>query len=381
MRTYPLQAWLLLTFLTIAAACTNPSATDQATEEATAEGPVQWVTYAAETPAEPPRKIVLVSGDEEYRSEEALPQLAKILSAEHGFDCTVLFAQDTAELGIIDPNYTANIPGLEALDDADLMILFTRFRNLPPEQMLHFEQYLEAGKPIIGIRTSTHAFNFKDTTHQYYHWGNYYNEEGSPWQGGFGRLVLGERWHTHHGHHKHQSTRGIFAAGAEDHPITNGIESGDIWGPTDVYGVRLPLPGDAKPLIMGQAIDRDGEFDDTDPFYGLRPTDQKVADVNPGSKTTYNPNDPMMPIAWLKTYQLPGGKSGTAFTSTIGSSTDLANQGVRRLFVNAAYYLLEMEVPERAKVDLVGDYQPSAYNFHDDEYWDEQQLEINDLLE
>lgn len=348
----------------------NPAATD---------GPVQWITFKGNNPAGAARKIVLVSGDEEYRSEEALPQLAKILATHHGFDCTVLFAQDPANPGIVDPNYTENIPGLEALDDADLMILFTRFRALPDTQMQHFQRYLAAGKPVIGIRTATHAFNFKDTTSQWYQWGNSFNEADAPWDGGFGRLVLGERWHTHHGHHKHQSTRGLIAAGMASHPIISGIADGEIWGPTDVYGVRLPLPGDAQPLIMGQSIDRAGEFDENDSFYGLRPTDSQVATTNPASKTPYNPNDPMMPIAWTKSYQLPGGQSGKAFTTTIGAATDMTNEGVRRLLVNASYFLLGMTVPPKADVAVVGTYEPSAYNFHKDEYWDEKHINIADL--
>lgn len=338
----------------------------------------QWVHYQGAAGAGQGKRIVLVSGDEEYRSEEALPQLAKILATRHGFDCTVLFAQDPARPGVIDPNYVGNIPGLEALDEADLLILFTRFRALPDEQMQHFKNYLEAGKPLIGIRTATHAFNFKDTNSPWYHWGNYFEKPGDPWDGGFGRLVLGERWHTHHGHHKHQSTRGLIAPGAADHPITNGIEDGDIWGPTDVYGVRLPLPGDARPVILGQVIDRAGDFRDDDPYFGMRPSDREVATVNPATKEPYDPNDPMMPIAWTKSYRLPGGKTGQAFTSTIGAATDLTNEGVRRLLVNAAYYLLEREVPARADVGLVGDYRPSAYSFQDDEYWTEKDLRVDD---
>ncbi len=340
--------------------------------------PAQWVHYEGAADLRKDRRIVLVSGDEEYRSEEALPQLAQILATRHGFDCTVLFAQDPARPGMIDPNYVGNIPGLEALAGADLLILFTRFRALPDEQMQRFEDYLEAGKPLIGIRTATHAFNFQDTASRWYHWGNYFEEAGHPWDGGFGRLVLGERWHTHHGHHKHQSTRGLIAPGAEAHPLTNGIKDGDIWGPTDVYGVRLPLPGDARPVILGQVIDRAGDFREDDPYFGMRPTDSEVAAVNPATKEPYDPNDPMMPIAWTKSYQLPGGKTGQAFTSTIGAATDLTNEGVRRLFLNAAYYLLGLEVPARADVGLVGDYRPSAYSFHDDEHWDEMNLRVED---
>ncbi|MCB0629091.1 MAG: ThuA domain-containing protein [Saprospiraceae bacterium] len=378
MRSLPCLLSFAFIFGLCAYSCGPATTSEDSDETMTTSGPVEWVTYQGEPAVG--KNIVLVSGDEEYRSEEALPQLAKILSTEHGFDCTVLFAQDPAEPGIIDPNYTGNIPGLEALEDADLMILFTRFRALPDSQMQYFAEYLKAGKPVIGIRTATHAFNFKDTTNQWYQWGNSFNEEGNAWDGGFGRLVLGERWHTHHGHHKNQSTRGLIAENAADHPIVNGIADGAIWGPTDVYGVRLPLPGDAMPIIMGQVTEREGEFDENDPFYGLKESDHVVATTNSAAKNAYNPNDPMMPIAWTKSYQLPGGKMGRSFTSTIGSATDMMDEDVRRLFVNATYYLLGMDVPAKAEVDLVGTYQPSAYNFHEDAYWDEKQLKVADQV-
>src|SRR5215510_13407200 len=103
------------------------------------------------------KHIVLISGDEEYRSEQALVQLARILSERHGFQCTVLFAIDPSD-GRINPNIRDNIPGLEALDHADLMILFVRWRNLPDPQMKHIIDYAESGRPIIGLRTATHPF-------------------------------------------------------------------------------------------------------------------------------------------------------------------------------------------------------------------------------
>ncbi len=340
---------------------------------------VSWLNFPGSPDHSQNKKIVLISGDEEYRSEEMLPQLAKILAEHHGFDCKVLFAQDPAHPGIVDPNYLNSIPGLEALAEADLAVIFTRFRALPDEQMQHIQTYLQAGKPIMGIRTATHAFNFTDSTSTWYPWGNYHNNPESAWDGGFGRLVLGERWHTHHGHHKHQSTRGILAGVAEAHPIVRNLDETLIWGPTDVYGVRLPLPGDALPLVLGQVLNREGPFSEDDANFGLKPTDSEVATVNPAAEEPYNPNDPPMPIAWTKSYQLPDGERGQSFTSTIGSSTDFANEGVRRLLVNAAYYLLDLEVPQQARVDLVGIYRPSAYSFHDDSYWDEKQLKIADM--
>jgi type 1 glutamine amidotransferase len=286
------------------------------------------------------KHIVLVSGDEEYRSEEALPQLGKILSKHHGFKCTVLFAIDPQD-GAINPN-VSNIPGLEALDTADLMVIFTRFRDLPDDQMKHVVDYLEAGKPVVGIRTATHAFNIKPgKIYSKYS----YNAKDENYSQGFGRQVLGETWISHHGKHGSQSTRGIIAKGQESHPILRGIRDGDIWGPTDVYGVRLPLPADSEPLVLGQVLT------------GMNPTDPPLA----GEK-----NNPMMPIAWTKTYTGTSGNKGRVFCSTIGAANDLSTEGTRRLLVNACYWALGLEdkIPARSDVALVGDYQPSNFKFN-----------------
>ncbi len=334
-----------------------------------------WLIFGEED--KDAKHIVLVSGDEEYRSEEALPQLAKILATHHGFKCTVLFAQHPEKLGIINPNYTKNIEGLEVLATADMMVLFTRFRALPDKQMQYFEDYLKEGKPIVAIRTATHAFNFqKDSLSKFKHYGNYYQGDKTEWIDGFGRLVLGEKWHTHHGHHKHQSTRGILAMNAKARPIAYGIESGSIWGPTDVYGVRLPLPDDSKPIVLGQVIDREGDYEEDDVFFGMKPTDSTLATKN---NEGLRVNETLMPIAWTKSYQIPGGQKGKAFTSTIGAASDLLNESVRRLLVNGVFWAMGEKVPERANVDLIGDYKPSAYGFKTDEYWLNKNFKIENL--
>jgi type 1 glutamine amidotransferase len=285
------------------------------------------------------KHVVLVSGDEEYRSEETLPQLAKILARHHGFKCTVLFAIDND--GTINPNRNDNIPGLEALKTADLMIIFTRFRNLPDEQMKHVVEYVESGKPIIGLRTATHAFDLKSSkTYAKYTWNG--SEKG--YEQGFGRQVLGETWISHHGNHGSQSTRGIIAKGQESHPILKGIKDGDIWGPTDVYGVRLPLPGDSTPLVLGQVLE------------GMKPTDKPIADKK---------NDPMMPVAWTRTYKTKFDRSARVFTTTMGASQDFESEGLRRLLVNATYWALGMEekIPDKAKVDIVGTFETHPFKF------------------
>src|SRR6202167_4411802 len=176
------------------------------------------------------KNIVLISGDEEYRSEETLPQLARILSTHHGFKCTVLFAINPKD-GSIDPDQLDNIPGLEALDSADLLVILTRFRDLPDDQMKHIVDYVESGKPIVGIRTATHAFQFKtSTTYAKYSW-------NSP-DGGFGRMVLGETWVKHHGHHGKQSTMGVLNPQELKNPILSGIHDGELWSKTDVYEAK-----------------------------------------------------------------------------------------------------------------------------------------------
>jgi type 1 glutamine amidotransferase len=293
-----------------------------------------WLVFDGAAGPGKGKHVVLVSGDEEYRSEEALPQLAKILAKHHGFKCTVLFA--IGKDGTIDPSRNDNIPGLEALRSADLMIIATRFRNLPDDQMKEMVDYVESGRPIVGMRTATHAFNLRGPTYAKYSWNN------KSWPGGFGRQVLGETWVNHHGNHGKESTRGIVAPGAKDHPILRGIKDGEIWGPTDVYEAHPT--DDCTPLVLGQVLS------------GMKPTDPPVE----GKK-----NDPMMPVAWLKTYTGEQGKKARIFTTTMGAATDLESEGTRRLLINAAYWSLGLEdkIPRQCDVTLVGEYHPLPFGF------------------
>src|SRR5680860_46128 len=123
---------------------------------AVAQQEKQWVVYEGKEGPGKGKHIVFVSGDEEYRSEEALPMMAKILAEHHGFKCTVLFSIDP-KTGNIDPETQTNIPGLDQLQTADLMVMFLRFRELPDEQMKYIDEYIRAGKPVVALRTSTHA--------------------------------------------------------------------------------------------------------------------------------------------------------------------------------------------------------------------------------
>jgi hypothetical protein len=297
-----------------------------------------WCEYPGGEGPGAGKHIVLIAGDDEYRSEESMPMLAKILSVHHGFRCTVLFPIDPAD-NTIKPDFQENIPGMHLIDSADLLILGLRFRQLPDDDMKHFVDYVDAGKPIIGFRTSTHAFNYKDDArHSLY--ANYsYNSR--DWPGGFGQQVLGDTWIDHHGNHGAESTRGIVNHSQKSNPILRGVT--DVWGPTDVYGIRN-LPATANVLLYAQVLD------------GMQPDSKPVT----GEK-----NEPMMPLAWTKDFVSKSGKEARIFATTMGASTDFQNEGLRRLIVNAAYWALGMEdkIPPAANVDFVGKYQPTNFGF------------------
>ena len=301
-----------------------------------------WVVYEGGDGPGKGKHIVLISGDEEYRSEEALPQLGKILAKRHGFKCTVLFPIDKAT-GVINPD-VSNIPGTEALANADLMIIATRFRDLPDEQMKPIVDFFESGKPVIGMRTATHAFNIKGGK-KYSKYS--YNAGDKDYPQGFGRQVLGETWVNHWGNHGSQSTRGIFAKGQEKHPILRGIKDGDIWGPTDVYEAHPG--GDSVPLVMGQIV-AGMKFDDPPAKY---------------ESGKQNRNEPMMPVAWTKSYKGASGKTARIFCTTMGAATDLEAEGTRRMLVNATYWSLGMEdkITKDLNVELVGEYKPTKFGF------------------
>lgn len=325
---YPLLAlWLGFS------CCTgkNTSATEQQTQQSE-----QWVNYIGKTGPGKGKHIVLISGDEEYRSEEALPMLAQILATRFGFTCTVLFSLDP-ESGEIDPNQQSNIPGLHTLEDADLMLISTRFRELPPEQMRYIDDYLMAGKPVIGLRTATHAFHYRNKEDQYAKYD--FQSDVPGWENGFGKVVLGETWVSHHGDHGNEGTRAVINEAHATHPALKGVA--DIWGPTDVYTVG-PLEG-ATVLLFGQS------------------TSGMSAD------SPINTEKEVMPIAWTRTYQLPDGAQGKAFTTTMGASVDFQSPDLRRLLINACFWATGMEeaIPQQMDVSVVSTYTPTMFGFDD----------------
>ena len=277
------------------------------------------------------KHIVLIAADQEYRSEESIPALAQILASRHGFRCTVLFSVNR-QSGRIDPNTIDNIPGLEALRHADLVVLFARLLELPDQQMKEIVDYTESGRPIVALRTSTHPFNYQKHPESPY---AKYSYNDKQFSGGFGRQVLGETWIAHYGAHQKQSTRGVISPGMESHPILRGVR--DLWGESDVYEITA-LSGDSRPLVMGQVL------------MGMDPA------------SAPDPAKKLMPIAWTKTYTGSSGKSARIFTTTMGHAMDFRNQGFRRMIVNACYWAvgLEKKISTGRSVEFVTPYNPHA---------------------
>ncbi len=316
---------LALASLTLAS-CASPV---RLNEPATPTRPSR-VEYQGTTGPGAGKHIVLIAGDHEYRSEELLPALGRILARRHGFKVTVLFTLDSA--GFILPG-SSNIEGLDALKTADLLIVGLRFQDFPNQQMQHFADYLDRGGPVIGIRTSTHAFRIKDGPFAKYSW----DYKGAEYLSGFGEQVLGETWVGHYGTNHEQSSRIVPRAARAEHPILRGVR--DIHVQSGGYKA-YPTEG-SDVLALGQVLN------------GM------ASDAAPDTSKE------QLPVAWTRTYRGAGGQEGRVFTSTHGASEDLLNPGFRRMLVNATLWTLGMdrEITPNLDIAFVGPFNPVTFSF------------------
>jgi type 1 glutamine amidotransferase len=243
--------------------------------------------------------IVFVTGDHEYGGELTLPLIASELEKNYGFRTKILKAY---------PNQNAekNIPGLESLKEADLAVFFLRWRQLPLEQLAHIEAYLKSAKPVMGFRTSTHAFNFP-VGHPSERW-NSFGEFALNAPPGWG----GKAQHTHYGHES--STDVSTIAAAQKHPILRGI-SPNFHVPSWLYRVLPDYPTKGSEwLLMGKS-------------------------VNPDKTAIDNP------VAWVG-INAYGAK---VFTTTLGHPEDFKEEAVQHLIINAIHWELGKKVPKKWK--------------------------------
>jgi type 1 glutamine amidotransferase len=248
----------------------------------------------AQGPANAPRQqahVVFVTGDDEYRSEISMPMIAAILEQRHGLKTSVAYARPK-------PQTKDHIEGLEALDTADLMVMFTRYRALPDAELNRILAYVKSGKPIVGFRTSTHAFNYPA------------GSAHTDLNDGFGRDVFGQKWITHHGHTS-TTTVAVLPAAA-GHPILRGVTpfAAKSW----LYHVA-PLNGPATLLLEGTAVDSERT--------------KRFAEF-----------PPVQPVAWTREHN-----GGRVFFTTLGHPGDFAQPSMRRLTINGILWALGREVP------------------------------------
>ena len=243
--------------------------------------------------------VVFVTGDHEYSGEETLPLIAAELEKNYGFRTKVLKAS---------PNQNAekNIPDLSALEEADLAVFFLRWRQLPPDQLAEIEKYLKTGKPVMGFRTTTHAFNFPK------------GHESEKWNA-FGEFALnappgwgGKAGHTHYGH---KSTTDVSVIEtAKNHPILTGVAPNfhvNSW----LYRVLPDYPTKGSEwLLMGKS-------------------------VNPDKAAIDNP------VAWTGTNSY-GAK---IFVTTLGHPEDFQEESFQHLIINAIHWEVGKKVPKKWK--------------------------------
>lgn len=278
------------------------------------------------------KHIVFVAGDHEYRGEETLPALARILAKHYGFKCSFFVTTDPED-GTIKPG-SNHITGLEALKTADLMVLFTRFQAFSDDQMQHIDDYLATGKPVIGLRTSTHGFKGLKGAYARYNEG--YKGDEEQWQNGFGEAILGEHWVGHYGRNHKQSSRLNLQQDQLTHPILCGVK--DVHAQCGGYNAH-PREGSTV-LAKGQILN------------GM-----KIDDPPDSSKE-------ILPVAWVRHYKADDPKS-RVFATTHGASEDILNEGFRRMLVNAHLWCLGMEDAIKAdnNASFVGPYNPVTFGF------------------
>jgi len=297
-----------------------------------------WLTYKGGDGPGKGKHIVLLAAEQEYRSEQALPMLARTLSKHHGFDCTVLFLMN--DQGLVDPTGESpikeegvynRVPGLEHLAKADAFIWCSRFLKLNDEDAQYLYDYFDSGKPIIALRTANHGLR---GTKPYIVNGKRVSL----------REMLGGAFMGHHGGWKREATNGIVVEENAKHPVLTGIKTGDVWGTTDVYRCHKDgtVPADCTALLLGQPM--------------------KSHDRHAPPNTDKVP----LPIAWTKMWTGNKGKASPILHFTMGSAEDFENEGVRRVVINGVYWGLGMadQIKPDSDMSIVGKYKPLKDGFN-----------------
>ena len=273
---------------------------------------VSWVmcslpaTASSDVPDKP--HAVFVVGTTHYSPQNSMPPFAKELE-RWGFRTTVILPKG-------DPEQNKNgvgLPGLEALKDADVAILFMRFLSLPDDQFKQLMDYVESGRPVVGFRTSTHAFLYPED-HPRFRWNN-----------DFGRYVLGTQYVTH----LQNETDCRVVARHKDHPVLTGVPDESFRSTGTLYLTSLQ-PG-CVPLVLGSGQAKAGRLVENQ--FGTYYVDQTGTDI----------------VAW--TWQNQWG--GRVFCSSFGHVGDFGTEPIMRILVNGVFWAADRPIPPAdAKINV-----------------------------
>jgi type 1 glutamine amidotransferase len=278
------------------------------------------------------KHIVFLASDHEYRAEEICPALARILAKHYGFKCTVVFGVDKD--GFIEAG-SSRVSGLAALEKADLFFIVARFLNPPDEEMAHIEAYLERGGPVVGLRTSSHAFQIPANSK----YAKYdFNSKIAGYEDGFGHQVLGNTWVGHYGENHKQGTRITTIPEQRGNVILTGV-------------------GETAFTHAGAYVGKAA------PDFTVLTTSQPLVSMDPNAEP--DTNKPPMPSTWTREYAAKDGSKHRVFHSTQGASEDILDENYRHLILNGTLWAMGMEaaIKPDMNISFVGPFQPNQFSF------------------
>ncbi len=235
--------------------------------------------------------LAIVMAEDEYRTEESLPRFA-LQELGKEFQVTLVYGSDQER---------HEIPGLEVLNDADVALFSVRRRTLPKEQLALIRQFIADGKPVVGIRTTSHAFALR---------GDAAPPEGTDVWPEFDAEVLGGNYQFHHPGGPQVTLSP--ADKAQEHPILRGVNPAEFISAGSLY-LNSPLRPTTQPLLIGTIPDKAPE-----------------------------------PVAW--THTSPGG--GRVFYTSLGHIKDFEQPQFRRFLANGIRWAAGLDVNPNPEVDL-----------------------------
>jgi HEAT repeat protein/nicotinamidase-related amidase len=251
-------------------------------------------------------RIAFLIAEDEYEAATTLPAFARRLEQAHGFSVDILHGDETG------------ISGIKQLASADLAVVYVRRKPLPAEQMSYLRDFVAAGKPVVGLRTASHAFHLLagDPPAGFTQWPEFDQE------------VLGGNYHMHHGNQSDEnpSTYLWKVPEAEGHPILRGIPAGEFSARSWLYKTS-PLAKTATPLMMG-----------------------RFGDVQPHE-----------PVAWTNTHT--GG--GLVFYTSLGHPDDFKMYSFKRLLTNGIFWALKLPQPSLTTILSTDLDELKTYDFGD----------------